>query len=100
MNALLKKGGALILFCNNPKNRWPNLQKQLDEQEDIGQLYPAGFHPQGGSAWWPWEGRLIWLSKILDVAAALFFGRYETGLRFGRCWIIRGIKRDEITLLS
>lgn len=100
LSPLLQKGGALLMVTQNLQPRWDTLQKTLEAQ-DITQLYPVGFHPQGAVAWWPASAPwLLGPGKLLDVLAAFFPGRYELGLRFGQCWMVRGFKRDDVTHLT
>lgn len=92
-------GGALVVVSANQHAHWETWQAFLD---DLGFTlhYPVGFHPQGAVAWWPWEASwLLWLGKLVDMLVPFFPGRYETGLRWGRCWAIRSLKRDDRTLL-
>jgi hypothetical protein len=96
----LQKGGALLLVSENMSTQWKNWESFLEGQS-ISQTYPVGFHPNGAVAWWPTYTVLLdWLGIIIDSLVAFAPGRYEAALRWGKCWIIRGFKRDDVTLLT
>lgn len=98
--ALIKPGGALLLVSGNLSRAWQDLQAFLTTQ-NMADAFPVGFHPRGAVAWWPFvsQGPLLWLGKLVEGIMCFFPGRYELGLRFGQCWMIRALKRDDITIL-
>lgn len=95
----LRKGGAFLWLTTNRSSEWSQWETFL-ESHDITQLFPVGFHPKGAVSWWPFEqGVFNTIGQVADILASFFPGRYEVALRCGRYWIIRGLKRDDITLL-
>lgn len=98
--ALLKPGGAFLLASRNLKAQWSGL-KDFFLDEGLLDLYRVGFHPKGAIAWWPMG--MSWLlpfGKLIDALSMFFPGRYELGLNLGHCWMIRGFKRNDVTLFS
>lgn len=92
---LLRKGGALLVITQNLFEQWATWQAFLEE-EHIVDPFPVGFHPQGAIAWWPlMSSAWRWPGVVLDAVAPFFPGRYPAALRWGKCWMFRGFKRDE-----
>ncbi len=95
----LKKGGAFILITQNLRQDWTSWQSFL-ESIQITDHYPVGIHPKGAAAWWPFTASAMRLPGVLLDNLSMFFpGRYQLGLRFGRYWLVRGLKRDDQTIL-
>ncbi len=100
LSALLCKGGAFLLYTRNLHQQWSAWQTFLDKA-DLVQLFPTGFHPTGAVAWWPFlHPWCASLGLVIEFLMTFFPGRYPLGLYWGKCWVVSGLKRDDITLLS
>jgi hypothetical protein len=93
LSPIVCPGGAVILVMPNVYDQLDMLTPLLD-RTGYTQPYMVGFHPKGTIAWWPSSHKLtLWLGNVLNEIACFLPFKYETGLRFGQCSMLRVLKQ-------
>lgn len=82
--------GMVLLVSQNLHSVWPQWVSVLQDSV-LERLFTVGVAPQGGAAWWPWHGAMMF-SHVADFMQSLFPGKSQTNLRYGQAWIVQGFR--------